>query len=202
MIVTVGTHKGGVGKSTCAVALAVALARTDATVLVDADPQLSVSAWWERAERDGWAWPETLSLAEWRDPMTLPAQGVTHAVIDTPPNDPERFRAAMRLSDTVVVPVGARGADVAQLGPTVRDVEAVAAGRSLSWGVVLTMVRLRSLEARDAPAAIVAAGLPLLDTVVPLRADYARWFATVPDDLLAYGDLFVELTEEPAHAPT
>jgi len=139
-----------------------------------------------------------LILIRWREPVTLPP--MSHAVIDTGPGDPERFRATLRLSDTAVVPVGARGGDVAQLGPTVSDVEAVAAERPITWGVLLTLVRLRTLEASAAPAAIEAAGMPLLDTIIPERTDYARMFATVPEHLGAYVDLLAELTEESADA--
>lgn len=200
MIVTIGTRKGGTSKTTTAVALALLLARRGPTTLVDADPQLSARTWWDRAKADGWLWPDTLTLVEWHDPMTLPA--TAHTVIDCPPGDPGRFRAALEFSDTAVVPVGARGADIAQLGPTVRDVEAVAAHRELAWAVLLTMVRARTLEATQAPAAIVAAGLPLLDVVIPERADYGRMFATVPSYLGAYVDVLAELEEEPADAPT
>lgn len=53
MIVTVGARKGGTGKTTAAVALAVLLARQGPTVLVDADRQLSAETWWHKAEADG-----------------------------------------------------------------------------------------------------------------------------------------------------
>src|SRR3954453_20027461 len=107
-VIAVGAHKGGTGKTTTSVLLAALLARRGPTVLIDADRQGSASTWWRLAERHQ-DWPASLTLEPWRDPMTLPPMAMANAVIDTGPGDPERCRAAMRLADTVVVPIGARG---------------------------------------------------------------------------------------------
>ena len=49
-IILVGCNKGGSGKTTTAVNLAVALAREHSVCLVDADRQRSASKWYERRE--------------------------------------------------------------------------------------------------------------------------------------------------------
>ncbi len=45
MVITVASHKGGVGKSTSAVHVAAYLCQKASTVLVDSDPNRNVSAW-------------------------------------------------------------------------------------------------------------------------------------------------------------
>lgn len=193
MRVVVGATKGGTGKTTTAVALAVQLARRDGpTVLVDADAGTEgATTWWKGAESDGWVWPEGLTLVSWQEPMTLPHLG--NVVIDTGPGDPGRLSAALALADTAVVPVRAERADVAQIGKTVQLVETAATVHGITWGVLLTHVVMRSHEATDAHAAVEEAGFPLLDTRVPFRRDYARMTDTVPEHMGAYRDLLDEL---------
>lgn len=196
MRLTVGCHKGGVGKTTTAVMLALQLAQDGPTILVDADRQGSASTWWRMA---GDQWPAALAVVPWRDPMTLPPawDGQSgHVVIDTGPGDPERLRAALALSDTAVIPIGSRRGDVVQLRETVRTVEEVGQTRELAWGVLLTMVRLSTRAARDAPAVITRDDYPLLRTVVPQSAAIADAFGTVPGRFYAYRDVLAEITEE------
>ncbi|MQU56048.1 AAA family ATPase, partial [Pseudomonas sp. FSL R10-1339] len=69
MIVVVGCNKGGAGKTTTCVNLAVALARRGSDVcLVDADPQRSASKWY--AEREAAGLTPSLTLIEKRDNIT------------------------------------------------------------------------------------------------------------------------------------
>lgn len=60
MKITIGNIKGGVGKTTSAVYLALGLSRSGRTLLVDADPeQASAFGWWEAA---GESWPDACSV--------------------------------------------------------------------------------------------------------------------------------------------
>jgi len=191
VILTVGAYKGGTGKTTTSVMLALQFARSGPTVLVDADRQGSASTWHREAMRKGYAWPESLTVVGWHEPMTLPP--VRHVVIDCGPGDPDRFRAAMRMSDTVIVTAGARIADAVQLGATVGDVEKVAAERPLEWGVLMTLVRLRTRAASTVTTSIETADLPLLRTIVPSLQRYADAFGTVPERFDAYVDVLGEI---------
>lgn len=196
MILTVGSYKGGTGKTTTAVALALLLAADGPVVLVDADAQQSATTWHETAVAEGYPWPGNLSVVPWREPMTLPPAGLTHAVIDTPPGNPERFRAAVNLSDSVLITTGARYADAIQLGGMAREVEKAAGQRPITWGVLLTLYRLRTGPADSVRDQIDAADFPRLTTIIPLLNFYAELFGTVPKQFKAYADVLRELKGE------
>lgn len=196
MIVTVGCNKGGVGKTTTAVMLAVLLADQGPTVLIDGDGGGgSASTWWQLADQRGEAWPLGLSLETWREPMTLPA-GLTHVVIDTPPSRLDRFEAALRLSDHAVIPVGAEEGEAINLGTTTDVIEKVAQDRELIWGVLLTKVVANTIEARTYPAALEEQGFPRFEAHVPRSIPkYSRIHGHVPDRPWAYRDVLAELQE-------
>lgn len=193
MILTVGCHKGGVGKSTTAMMVALQLAQTAPTVVIDGDGQGSASTWQREA---GDTWPEALEVVEWRDPLTLPPAWGGHVVIDTGPGDVPRLRSALEVSDTAIIPIGSRRGDIVQLRQTVDTVEEVANRRPLVWGALLTFVRLRTRAAARAVEAIERDDLPLLRSVVPLSEVIAESFGTVPTRFYAYADVYREITEE------
>lgn len=198
MRLTIGCHKGGVGKTTSAVLLALQLHQDAPTVLVDGDGQGSATTWVRLAGDD---WPQDLTVVPWRDPLTLPPRWGGHVVFDTAPNDPIRLRAALEHSDTALVPIGSRRGDVVQLGETVGTVAEAARGRDLSWAVFVTMRRGATRAARDAPAAIERDQLPLLRTEIPLSEAIADTFGRAPARIPgAYVDLYREITEEPQRA--
>lgn len=192
--ITVAAHKGGVGKTTSAVALAWLLAQDGTpTVLVDADRQRSASTWWALAEQHGETWPANLTIEQWREPLTLPPAELSHVVVDTGPGDPGRVRTAAALCDLAVIATTPLPGDVAQVGTTLRDVEE--SGVPLV-GVLLCQVRLGTTEARAVPSELREDGVPALDTVVPWSVPrYARAFGTVPTTYTvgAYVDVLAEL---------
>jgi chromosome partitioning protein len=192
---TIGCHKGGVGKTTTAMLLALQLARTGPTLVIDGDRQGSASTWRRMAGDD---WPPALQVQPWRDPLALPP-GWAHTVIDTGPGDPARLRAALSVSDAALIPIGSRRGDVVQLRETVATVDEIAAHRPLAWGVLLTLVRLSTRATREPPSAIERDGYPLLRTVVPESAAIADAFGTNPARFYAYADVLAELTGDGEH---
>jgi chromosome partitioning protein len=117
MIVTIGNTKGGVGKTTLAVQLALArrIAGRD-VLLVDADRQGSAqNAATLRAEADRSPALSCVQLADGRLLRTqLAALAAKHddTLIDVGGRDSPALRAALARSDLLVVPVQPRAVDV------------------------------------------------------------------------------------------
>ncbi|WP_150297678.1 AAA family ATPase [Salipiger aestuarii] len=107
-VVAVATQKGGAGKSTISIHLAVQamLSKKDAqVVLLDLDPQGSVVDWAKLRELDDpvvlQAMPGNLSA------YLVQAQedGTDFVVIDTPPHAGGTIDAAIRAADLVIIPI-------------------------------------------------------------------------------------------------
>lgn len=116
-IITVAQQKGGSGKTTLTVNLAVALRRQGLRVAVlDTDPQGSLGRWFmERVDRMG----EDEGLAF----TTSSAWGASYeaeklksrfdvVLIDTPPKIESDLRPALRVADLVLVPVASSQVDL------------------------------------------------------------------------------------------
>lgn len=117
-VIAFTSRKGGSGKSTLAAHLSVFADEPDApAVLIDCDPQGSLSLWHELRQAE----TPVLVKCEARDlPDTIEAarrDGVKWVLIDTPPHNTADIAAAMRVADLAVVP----------FRPAVFDIAAVAA---------------------------------------------------------------------------
>ncbi|MDR5651141.1 ParA family partition ATPase [Ruixingdingia sedimenti] len=117
LVITVAQQKGGSGKTTLAVNLAVELLRAGRRVaLLDTDPQGSLGRWFmTRRDRGG----EDPGL----DFSTASAWGVGYecdklrrqadvVIVDTPPKADADLRPALRVADLVLVPVATSHVDL------------------------------------------------------------------------------------------
>lgn len=124
MIITVSNLKGGSTKTTTVAFLAHALAEQGRRVLiVDADPQASITRWAEMAD---WAIPvRGMPSGRLHVPgvgVDMEASGHDVVVIDTPPTEKERgiVESAIRAATHVLVPLAPTSAEVERM-PVVRE---------------------------------------------------------------------------------
>tara|TARA_R110000868_G_scaffold100722_3_gene277099 strand:- start:25164 stop:25805 length:642 start_codon:yes stop_codon:yes gene_type:complete len=111
-IVTIAQQKGGAGKTTVSVHLAVAWARSmgKSVALVDVDPQGSLGEWFEARERalgEDQAGLEFRTASGWgarREAQRL-TRDFDFVVVDTPPHADLDAKPAIEAADLVIVPV-------------------------------------------------------------------------------------------------
>jgi chromosome partitioning protein len=192
MRIAVANLKGGTGKTTTAVHLAIGLARTGRTLLVDGDPQASALAWSEDAAdlpMTVIAWP-TRDLAR---RVAQVAGDYTHIVIDTPPGHEAIVRQALMAADTLIVTLAPSLMEVGRLGPTFELAAEVEALHPIGTRVLLTRVRSGTTSAREARALLQTNAVPSFVTEIHLRESYAHAYGTVPLDLGEYEGVLGEL---------
>ncbi len=136
MIVTVGNTKGGVGKSTLALQIALARAIAGRDVwLVDGDrqatAQTAVAIRSETGREPGLACAQYVDGAQLRTQVQRQARKFDDVVIDAGGRDSAALRAALALSDVLLVPVQPRSVDIwalADISGLVDEVQAVRDG--------------------------------------------------------------------------
>ena len=168
------SRKGGVGKTTLAVHLAVLAQQAGLrTLLVDLDPQRSTAGWWRAREA------ETPSLVE-TDPAELRgildaarADGVDLVVVDTRPSAEADVAHVAILADLVLIPTRPAIFDLRAILGTL-DVVKGAARRSL---LVLNACPLargagEASIVTDARRALTAFGVPVAPVAITSRAAF------------------------------
>jgi chromosome partitioning protein len=190
------SSKGGTGKTTSAVSLAMVLHRLGRTLAVDCDPQGSLMSWSEEAAGQGTPLPFTVVSMPARDVHVRLADlgaGYEHVVVDTPPGDFGIIRSAILACATVLVPVSPTGLDLNRIRPTFEVLAEIAVSHPVDVGVLLTKVRRGTRSARTARAVLAEHGYPALSTEIPLAEHFAGAFGSVPAVVGEYWELLAEL---------
>ncbi len=120
-VIVIANQKGGVGKTTLSGHLGVEADRTGhgVVVLVDTDPQGSLSQWWqERAvETPHLARIEPAKLSQ--QLRELKQSGVDLVIVDTPPAVTETIREVIALATLVLIPTRPSPHDLRAVGSTI-----------------------------------------------------------------------------------
>jgi len=198
-VISVVLLKGGVSKTTTALALGEAAALSMPVVLIDMDPMRSLARWSELAADAGRPLRcEVVSDPEPGMPGRLHAIS-GHArlvVIDTPgPGALDRSREAIGLADQVVMPVPPNLADLDRVHPT----KQMADDYDIPARAVLTQVRGGIEDSAAAAVMLKSWGVPVYNTQLPLTVTVQRAYgkALTSGPLLRFGlDLMTEIFNE------
>lgn len=166
-IISIVSQKGGAGKTTLAVNLAVAATASGIKgTLIDLDPQATAANWGDRRQT---AAPSVISAQAARLSQVLKQISETCWVfIDTPPAISNTTIVAVRVADIVLVPSRAAIFDLDTLGATL---DLVHMGQKEA-AVVLNAVPHRGQDAEEAREVIAAYGASIAPVTIGHRAAF------------------------------
>jgi chromosome partitioning protein len=159
-VIAVYSEKGGAGKTTLAVHLAL---KMKAASVIDADPQGSAMRWLRQRKDDG---PKVISATSLAD---LPDDLDTPCVMDMRPQLSAGVRQLLDLAECIVVPVRTSVVDLQALPATVDIVRST--GKRA--GFVVNVLDQRTLEAKEIVEALAEYQLPIIG-VLTRRVAYGR----------------------------
>jgi len=176
VIIGVLNQKGGVGKTTLAVNIAAALARTGKRVLlIDADPQGSALDWAAAREGDPLFAVVGLPKPSIHKELALVGEGYDVVVIDGPPRVTDLARSAIMASDIVLIPVQPSPYDIWAADEVVKLIqEASVFKENLKSVFVINRKIANTAIGRDVREALEAYDLPTLEASIVQRVAFAE----------------------------
>lgn len=165
------SQKGGAGKTTLAVHLAVAAEQSGIpTVLIDVDPQGSSRVW---AEQRGGNVPEVLSDHAKQLPTLIEKAkkaGAGLVIVDTAPNADQAALTAARAADLIVIPCRPSLYDLAAIVPSV-DLSAIAKKQHVA---VINAAPVQGDMGEDARTNLVGQSINVSPVIVHQRAAFSN----------------------------
>lgn len=165
-------QKGGAGKTTLGIHLAVRAGLAGLKVLVvDMDPQASATAWWQRRQQalpalvqaDGDGLSQILQKAT--------QQGYQLAVIDTAPHSSQEAAACARLADQVYIPTRPAILDLDAIGTTTELVAAIGVTAKVVLNACPPATRYGEPKiVGEARQALQSYGIPVSEVAISQRA--------------------------------
>ncbi|MDZ7804837.1 ParA family partition ATPase [Thiohalophilus sp.] len=164
-------NKGGAGKTTLSINLAVALAEQADTVLMDADPQGSSVQW--RVIGDN-RLPVVVAGESLDEAIATMARQYHHVVVDCPPSvQAPQTHEALRACDVALIPVQPSPVD---LWATVHIEQAVELAKQvnsqLSAWLIINQLEPRTTLSRLVREAVAEIDIPVAETPIRRRAIY------------------------------
>ncbi|RYY06472.1 MAG: ParA family protein [Sphingobacteriaceae bacterium] len=166
-IITIAHQKGGVGKSTLALNLAVCFQDQLTVALVDTDLQGSLADLKDDLT--------ALSIIQEDDFEKITQLNQQLIIIDTPPYLSNRLPDLFQISDYVLIPTKAGFFDVMAIRSTIALVkEAQKKHTGLNAGIVLNMIKPRSGVTGEVQELLKSFDMPVLKTTVHDRVSFTR----------------------------
>ncbi|WP_224389174.1 ParA family protein [Pseudonocardia sp. ICBG1293] len=196
MRLTVGHLKGGTGKTTTAVHLALGLARSGRTLLVDADPDQDGALAWSQLAED---WPADRCIVIEAADRHLTRQlqpmldDYAHVILDVGPKNPNLLRQALTLSEHLIVPVRPTGTDLAAIERVFELAAEADALSPLTASLLLVDVDSRWKSGSEARAWAESEDIPTITAQVRHLVEFAVARGTAPEQLGDYELVLDEL---------
>ncbi len=166
-IITVAHQKGGVGKSTLALNLAMCFHEEMQVALVDSDLQGSLLNF--KAQNP------TLNILNESDPKKIDKLPFDLVVIDTPPYLTSTLSELFNISDFVLIPTKTGFFDIMAIRDTLDLVKTACIKSSkLRFGTVLNMVKYRSGITEEVKELLKSLDAPILETIIFDRVSFSR----------------------------
>lgn len=164
-------QKGGSGKTTLALSLAVEAERHGLSVLVvDLDPQASASSWSDRREAQT---PVVVSAQPVRLAKIVQEareRGADLVLVDTPARSDTAHAEAAKVADLVLIPSRLTALDIETVG---RTIELVRLAGGAPVAVVFTATPPRGARREQAEAVVASLGVPVCPASLGQRAAFA-----------------------------
>jgi chromosome partitioning protein len=168
------SRKGGSGKTTLAVHMAVAAASGERVILIDTDPQ--ASAWaWSQARTEETPPVEKATVSTLARVMDRAAHDrATLAVIDTAPHAAPGVDTIATAADFLLIPCRPSAFDIAAIAASVQV--AKAAGKPAAF--ILNACPSRAPEIEETREVLTTYGLPVAPVSIADRRAFARAIAS------------------------
>jgi chromosome partitioning protein len=170
-VVALASQKGGAGKTTLTGHLGVAagLEGVAPVVVIDTDPQGSLSIWWNRRQAETPLISELSSLRDLPKRLEeLRQSKVALVIIDTPPAITNAIRDVMRVADLVAMPVRPSPHDLDSIGATID----LASQAKVPFVFAVTQAKLNARITPQAVALLSAHGT-VASSIIQDRVIYA-----------------------------